>query len=446
MNIKSLCIALLILINGYASAEFKKGTAIRDAEIEKILKNYLDPLFKVAGLNPEEARIVMIVESALNAAALPNNTLLFYTGFLMETENPEEIAGVLAHEVGHIAARHLVRMYGAMENAQKVGLLGALVGIAVGLLGSPDAGLALALGGSSQALHTFLHYRRSEEEAADMLAVKYLEALKWPIRGLRTFLTKLLGQELLSEKLQDPYLRTHPLTQDRVERIRAKEIKSPKAMPNLFQEQHHRMVVKLKAFLWAPEKTLEKFKGNTPLDLYAQSIAYYRQADFDKALSLIETLIKTEPTNPFFWEFKGQILFDSGRIKESIVPYKKAIDLFPESALLNVALAQSLLQNDTEETLKEAVMHLQKALQKETDSGLAWQYLAIAYGKQNKMAQMALALSEHGLLTQQWDYAKEQAIRAQHFCKKSDKEYRRAEEIKNIAEQKLKEEKKGLLP
>ena len=442
MNIKSLCIVFLVFLNGHALAEFKKGTAIRDTEIEKILKNYLDPLFQIAGLNPEEARIVMIVESALNAAALPNNTLLFYTGFLMETEGPEEIAGVLAHEVGHIAARHLVRMYGAMENAQKVGLLGALVGIAVGLLGSPDAGLALALGGSSQALHTFLHYRRSEEEAADMLAVKYLTALKWPIRGLRTFLTKLLGQELLSEKLQDPYLRTHPLTQDRVERIRAREEKSVKSMSSIFKEQHERMVVKLKAFLWAPERTLQKFKGDTLLDHYAQSIAYYRQADFDKALKLIGTLLAIEPNNPFFWEFKGQILFDSGRVKESITPYKKAIDLLPESALLRVGLAQSLLQNDNEALTKEAVIHLQKAIQKESDGGLAWQYLAIAYGKQNKMAQMALALGEHGLLTQQWGYAKEQATRAQHFAKKSDKEFRRAEEIKKIAEEKLKEEKK----
>ncbi len=143
---------MCLLFGQTAHSEFQRGTAIRDAEIEKILRNYLDPLFKTAGLNAEEARIVMIVEPALNAAALPGNTLLFYTGFLIESENPEEIAGVLAHEVGHIAGRHLVRMYGAMEKSQHMGMLGALMGIAVGLLGSPDAGIALALGGSSQAI------------------------------------------------------------------------------------------------------------------------------------------------------------------------------------------------------------------------------------------------------------------------------------------------------
>lgn len=425
-----------------AVADFKKGTVIRDAEIEKILKNYLNPLFQVAGLNPEEARIVMMVDPSLNAAALPNNTLLFYTGFLMETETPAEIAGVLAHEVGHIAARHLVRMYGAIENAQKIGLLGALVGIAVGLLGSPDAGMALALGGSSQALHAFLHYRRSEEEAADMLAVKYLTALKWPIRGLRAFLEKLLGQELLSDNLQDPYLRTHPLTRDRVERIRAREALSAETMPVLFKEQHERMVVKLKAFLWAPEKTLHIFKGTKILDIYAQTIASYRQSDFKKALMRIDALIKEEPENPFFWELKGQILFDSGRIQESILPYRKAVTLLPDSALLQVGLAQSLLQSENQSFIEEAVNYLQKALQREKDNGLAWQYLAIGYGRQKKMAQMALALSEHGLVTQEWGYAKEQALRTQHFSKKSTKEYRRAEDIKKIAEEQLKEANK----
>jgi predicted Zn-dependent protease len=440
MKLKFFLFLFLVLINLSAVADFKKGTVIRDAEIEKILKNYLDPLFKIAGLNPEEARIIMMVDPSLNAAALPNSTLLFYTGFLMETETCDEIAGVLAHEVGHIAARHLVRTYGAMENAQHMGLLGALVGVAVGLLGSPDAGLALVLGSSSQALHTFLHYRRSEEEAADMLAVKYLTALKWPIRGLRTFLEKLLGQELLSESLQDPYLRTHPITRDRVERIRAREGGTPKIMPNYFKEQHQRMVAKLKAFLWRPDKTLNSFKGASSLDIYAKSIAYYRQADFDKALALIEVLINKEPKNPFFWEFKGQILFDAGRIRESIAPYRKAMELFPDSALLQAALAQSLLQSEDASLIKEAILYLQKALQKEKDNGLAWQYLAIAYGREKKMAPMALALAEYGLVKHEWDYAREQAVRAQHFSKKAEKDYRRAEEIKKIAEENLKKE------
>ena len=189
----------------------------------------------------------MVVDTALNAAALPDNTLLFYTGFLIGTDNPEEIAGVLAHEVGHIAGRHLVRMYGAMDQAQRIGIFGTLAGIAVAMLGAPDAGIALALGGSSQALHTFLHYRRTEEEAADMMGVRYLQSLKWPIRGLRTFLTKLLGQELLSESMQDPYLRTHPITRDRVERVcMMEESYAIHKLPPIFYEQHERMIVKLR--------------------------------------------------------------------------------------------------------------------------------------------------------------------------------------------------------
>ncbi len=279
-----------------------------------------------------------------------------------------------------------------------------------------------------------------------MLGVQYLERLGWPIRGLRTFLSKMLGQELLSESLQDPYLRTHPLTHDRVERIRAKEgalrDKNQK-MPPYFYEQHTRMVTKLKAFLWSPKKTLRNFSGTSRLDTYAQSIAYYRQADFEKSLTLIKQLIHQEPENPFFFELQGQILFESGKVSESIGPYKRAVALYPDSALLQAALAQSLLQEEKKASVEEALDHLQKAIHLEKDNGMAWNYLAIAYGRQDQMAKMALSLAEKALLTNEWSYAIEQADRAQHFSKKNDKDHRRAEEIKKEATKQLADSKKG---
>lgn len=450
MKLNFFCSVFIIFFACVGYGDFQKGTAIRDAEIEKTLKNYLDPLFTTAGLNPEDSNIVIIIDPAMNAAALPNNTMLFFTGFLIGTQTPEEVAGVLAHEVGHIAARHLVRMYSAIDKAQKMSMLGALMGIAVGMLGSPDAGMAIAMGSSSQALHSFLHYRRSEEEVADMLAVKYLEALKWPIRGLRTFLSKLLGQELLSESLQDPYLRSHPLTKDRVERIRSKEDAGGThyegKMPPYFQEQHNRMVAKLKAFLWSTNRTLQTFTGNAIVDLYARSIAYYRQKDFEKALKILEELIEKEPKNPFFYEFRGQILFEAGRIAESIPPYQKAVDLLPESTLLQVGLAQSLLQGDDLKAIEKAVCLLKKATHNEKDNGMAWNYLAIAYGKQNKMGLMAIALAEKGFVTREWRYALDQANRAKNFSKKGSQIYQRAEEIEREAQEASKREKESPLP
>ena len=202
------------------------------------------------------------------------------------------------------------------------------------------------------------------------------------------------------------------------------------------------MIVKLKAFLWRPEKTLKIFKGDSVLDFYAQSIAYYRQASFDKALKVIDLLLNKEPENPFFWELKGQILFDSGNIQKSVEPYRKAVSLLPESALLRVSLAQSLLKSRDGVGVKEVLEHLQKALQFEKDNGLAWYYLAIAYGKQNKMSKMAIALAERALLMNKWDRAVEQSKRAQHFSKRNTYEYRRADEIEKVARERLESSKK----
>ena len=131
---------------------------------------------------------------------------------------------------------------------------------------------------------------------------------------------------------------------------------------------------------------------------------------------------------------------------ESIAPYKRAVELYPSSAIIQAACAQSLLQDQRQERKKESVEqaleHLQKAIALESDNGMAWSYLAIAYGRQQQMAKMALALAEKGLLSHQWPYAIEQAGRAQNFTKKNDKDYRRAEEIKKEAQDQIAASKK----
>ncbi|UNM06663.1 MAG: M48 family metalloprotease [Holosporaceae bacterium] len=258
---KFIAFVLSLLIFGLAQSNtmLKEGTVIRDAEIESILRSYIDPIFQQAKLNTKDLNLVLVVNSENNAAATLNTTMILNTGFLLSTSNLNEIVGVIAHEVGHLEGRHVVRSIGAMENAQRVGLLGAAAGIALGVLTQRlDLGAALAIGSSISSIYGYLKYSRAEEAAADQAAVRYLNGLCWPADGL-VFFQKLLGQELLSTNLQDPYIRSHPLTRDRMHAIeRQIQNSCQKPFPAQMVSRYHLMRIKLEAFFTATGRCHKK--------------------------------------------------------------------------------------------------------------------------------------------------------------------------------------------
>jgi predicted Zn-dependent protease len=144
---------------------------------------------------------------------------------------------------------------------------------------------------------------------------------------------------------------------------------------------------------------------------YARAVAYYRQNQIDKALNKVNALISQEPNNPYFYELKGQMLFEFGRIKESLPAYQKAIDLLPQSGLIRTALAHAQIENagDQPKLLNEAIENLNRASQDEPRSTEVQRLLATAYGRQGKDAYARLHLGEEALLQGKMDYAKQQA-------------------------------------
>lgn len=432
----SLCLAPFSLARADTIAA---GTVIRDAEIESILHSYIDPIFTAAHLNPKDLRLLLVVSKDVNAFATFNSTIVLFTGFLLKTENVREVIGVLAHEIGHLAGHHLVSLTDAIENAQKQNLLCALAGVTLGILtGRPDIGIFSVMGGGTAAQYSFSSFNRGQEAAADQMAIRYLSTLCWPTDGLGTFLKKLLSQELLRDAQKDPYLRTHPLTQDRVKAVEnAYEIACSKPLPAKMTEDYKLLKMKLEAFLLPPLGVLEQYKGTDFLNVYAQVIAYYRLAQTNKALETLDALLRDHAGNPFLWELKGQILYESGKIKESVVAHEKAVSLKPESPLLMLGLAQSLVALEDKKQLTRAESLLEKAVESEPENTSMWHYLSIVYGRQKKMGEMALSLAEKEALDKNWKEVEQQAKRALNYLKPQNRSFLRAQDIKNQATREL---------
>ena len=416
-------------------SDFKEGSLIRDAEIESILKSYINPIFETAGLNPKDLNLFLVISKEVNAAASNNHTVFINTGILLKMKSASQLIGVLAHETSHISGGHVARFQEVINTASLEHMIAmVLAGAAAAASGKPEAGMAIFMGGSHYALANLFRYSQGQEGSADQGALRILEKLGWPSQGLEEFLSILMEKELFSQNMQDAYMRTHPLTRDRVETIHnhvAQSIHSGSSLPKGFDESFIRMQAKLRAFIEPVGRVLlaNKESSTDPLAHYARAIAQYRRADHELALQEVDGLIASAPQNPFYWELKGQILFDSGKIEEAERSYAKAVELAPQEPLLRLLWAQALIETHNPQNFEKAKNELLRSKTDEKTNPLIWQLLAIVYGKSNQLGEAALALSEKHFLISELKEAIQQAKRAQQNLKKGTMDYERAQEI-----------------
>jgi len=412
---------------------------IRDAEIEQILRDYSDPLFAAAGLKPADVNIYIIQDDSLNAFVAAGQNMFLHTGLIMEARTPEELKGVIAHETGHIAGGHSVTREAAMGAAGGTQLITMGLGALALFAGAPDAALALFGSAPQFGLMTMFKFTRVEESASDQYALSFLEKTGQSADGLASFMEHFRYQELMSERRRDPYFRSHPISSDRIGALtsRAREVtaKSKPQSPETI-EQLTMMQAKLVGFIGPPSRVLSRYPASDQSKpaRYARAIAAYRAVDIKAALTQIELLIAEEPENAYFHELKGQVLFESGKAAESIGPHRKSVELAPKHALLKVNLARSLIGTKEDPAIKEAEGLLMDAIQLEPDNAFAWNQLAVAYAKQDRIGDANLATAEEAYLVGDMPRAFNFARRARDKLDMNTPNGQRADDIMALAD------------
>jgi predicted Zn-dependent protease len=392
---------------GPASAQPARGirvVTIRDAETETLLRNFANPLLRASGVEPNSVRFVLIRDDALNAFVSTGNHLFINSGIIAKAESGLELAGVLAHEAGHIRGGHLARLPELMREAMIKSVAAMLIGVAAGVAGrDAGAGMGAALGGQQLAQRGFLSFTRSMENSADQSALMALDRLGWSARGMIALFRRIQEQDALVSELQDPYLRTHPLTRDRIEAVGTHVARSPYSdapLPAALEGGFTMVQAKLRGFLEPSSVTLRRVREDDPAPAarYARGIALYRQGHIDPALRLIDGLLAEQPGSPWLHELKGQILFEGGRGAAAIGPYREAARLAPDWAPIRAGLARAMIETGDPAQLRQAVGHLQTALARERDDAQAWRSLGTAWGRLGEMGQADLALAEEALV------------------------------------------------
>ncbi|HFD15385.1 MAG TPA: tetratricopeptide repeat protein, partial [Rhodospirillales bacterium] len=322
--------------------------AIRDDETERYLRRLADPLLEAAGLRPEDLRIFILADPRLNAFVAGGQNLFVFTGLIEATETPEQLAGVIAHEIGHIAGGHLTRMARAGEQAGQQALIGALLGIAAVVAGAPQLGTAAVVGSQAFARQQMLTFTRTQEQAADQAAVTYLRATGMPVRGLLEVMRILDTRGRGITGGGGEFLQTHPLTRDRI-RFLESQVAAGSASDGsdpALEALHRRVVAKLVGFLAPPQDALRRYRGKDFAARYARAIALYRDLRFDESMRLLDELLAERPEDPYLFELKGQFLFERGQVAEAEPLYREALRFLPDSALIRVAFARTLIEQD----------------------------------------------------------------------------------------------------
>tara|TARA_Y100000385_G_scaffold152505_2_gene158197 strand:+ start:1468 stop:2844 length:1377 start_codon:yes stop_codon:yes gene_type:complete len=429
----------LVLIN-HTSA-FSQSL-LRDTEIEETMIDYTKPILLAAGLSPSSVDLYLVNDPSLNAFVTRGQNIFLHSGIILQSDTPNQLKGVIAHEAGHIAGGHIVRSDYGNRSAYGAMLIAAGIGIAAILAGEAEAG-AMVLGGSQQfGQLEALAYSRTNESAADQYAAQYMEATKQSGQGLIDFFDRFRAQEVLSNARRYPYFRGHPLSSDRIDALREVVDESEYTDVKDTEEEQNRLEMakaKLRGFLEGPQVVFSKYPPSDQSQpaRYARSVAHFKAADLKNALKEIDSLISENNKNPYFFELKAQILYESGQGQASLKPARKALELKPNAPLLKLALAQSLLEEDDESSTFEAIKLLKSALNIERENSYAWYTLSRAYGEVGMKAEAKYATAEQAYAIGDLARASSFAKRAQTDLERGDPLWRRASDIIVVSDAQL---------
>ncbi len=425
----------------YAQDSVTRGLPIiRDTEIENLLRDYASPILRAAGLSQQNVRVVVLNERSFNAFVMDGKHIFINAGALFDAKTPNEVIGVFAHETGHLAGGHLMRLREEMSRAQTAAIVAMLLGVgaavAGGRAGGDIAGAALTAP-QSILMHSLLAYVRTQEDQADHAGVKFLNDTHQSPKGMLDLFKRLADESLYNSRYVDPYLQSHPLPAERVANLDKLAHQSPyfdKKDPPELQHRHDMMRAKLSGFLERPDTVAHRFpQSDQSLPArYARAISAYRHSDLRSALVQIDGLIQSEPNNPYFHELKGQALLEGARPADAVAPLRRAAQLSHDSPLIAVLLAQAMLESKMKDGGAPAAAMLQTASTRDPDVPGVYRLLASAYAMQKDYAHADLASAQEAANAGDIATARQLAARAKTSLPVGSPAWVRADDITNL--------------
>jgi len=444
---------MLALVLGLATARpataADEGPSIlRDAETEALFRDVAAPLIEAANLNTKSVRVVLLRDDEINAFVAGSQNVYVNSGLMTSADNVNQLQAVIAHELGHVAGGHAIRMGEGAREATGISLATMVLGAIAIAAGAAEAGMGILAMGQRAALGQFLAFTRAQETSADLAGVKYLSAAGISGKGSLEFFKKLQNQEYrLAIYATDSYERTHPLSSERIsilENLYKKDPAWDRPSDPQLEARFQRVKAKLFGFVNS-RQAITKYPetDQTVPGHYARAYAYHLGAYPEKALSEAEALLKTNPHDPYFLELKGQILLESGRPAEAVAPLREATERSGRSPLIASMLGHALISTEDNKNYAEAKTILKTAVAVDNENPFAWYQLGMIYDQEGDTPRAALATAERNNLEGNPKLALASAEMAMRGIPPGSPDYLRAQDIAMVSRTELKKDKKG---
>lgn len=375
-------------------------------------RNYLDTLGRELADSLETApftfRFFVICDDTPNAFAAPGGRIFLFSGLVNLLDNVDELAAVIAHEVGHVQARHLSHR---IDQAKKIGLA-TLAGILAGALIGGKIAEAVVTGSLAAGLQAQLHYSREDERQADILGFETMEKAGYDPAGMLSTLQKLQSSRWDRSENVPTYLQTHPGGPERMAALD----RLLSATPPL-QRAHKGPIRPPYAFFKAAVQALcmdplraeqmlrqdETHSGDAPAAAFGLAILYKNKGRYDEALEHLEKTLAAYPEMPAVWTLLGETLHLAGRSREAVKALEKALSLDEtQSTTLRFQLGSVHMSLGNYREAIELFEGL--AAQPGAPEEIHYQ-LGLAYGKSGRLARAHYHLGLHFSARRQRDKA-----------------------------------------
>ncbi|HZV55294.1 MAG TPA: M48 family metalloprotease [Rhodocyclaceae bacterium] len=305
-------------------------------------------------------------DATLNAFAMPGGYIGVHTGLILSAQSESELASVLAHEISHVTQRHLARMVSKQSQSQVASLLSLAVAI-LAARSNPDVAMGAAIAGQAAGLQQQLNYSRDFEREADRIGLQLLEKAGYDIRGMGSFFERLQKFGRLYENNAPAYLRTHPLTTERIA-----------DMENRIQQRPYRQATdsldflliraKLRSQQGTPRDAVVDFEtqvkerkfASEPAALYGLALAYLRTNDLGGADAQVAALRRLKIASPMVETLAAELRTRQGDVAGAVRILREAAARYPQDRAIAYALVEGLLADRRpEEALKLSVADIQ---------------------------------------------------------------------------------------
>jgi len=340
---------------------------------------------------PYRYHFYVIRQDVYNAFAGPGGHIFINSGLLEGLESEEDLAGLLAHEISHVACRHIADM---VEKSKKTTLL-TLAGIATGILmgvggAAPAAASAVTVGSIAAGASASLAYSREHEMEADQIALKYLAKAGYSGEGLLRTLKKIRSRNWYGSGQIPVYLTTHPATEDRIAYI-SSSMEGMLALQTKNDDPEFQCIQTRLTALYGEERiarrkfeTAVKNQPDHYLSHYGYGLILTRTGDHNGAITHFRKALEIKPLDQKVIRELGRVHFLNGDYKEAYTMLKEAASPSRRDSEARFYLSRTMKELGKPE---EAARELEALLENNPNYTPAYYHLGLIYGEQEKMGE-----------------------------------------------------------